>query len=59
MTLSKIILREFFFCLLVLEKDTGIVKKVKNGVILLATLLDLNVATSSERGMLYVRFSRK
>jgi glucose/arabinose dehydrogenase len=45
--------------ILVLEKDTGIVKRVKNGVILPAPLLDLNVATSSERGMLGIDVKRR
>jgi glucose/arabinose dehydrogenase len=45
--------------ILVLEKDTGIVKRVKNGVILPAALLDLNVATSSERGMLGIDVKRR
>lgn len=45
--------------ILVLEKDTGIVKRVKNGVILPAPLLDLNVATSSERGMLGIDVKKR
>ncbi len=45
--------------ILVLEKDTGIVKRVKNGVILPAPLLDVNVATSSERGMLGIDVKRR
>lgn len=38
--------------LLVLEKNTGLVKRIKNGAVLPAPLLDVNVATDSERGML-------
>ncbi len=38
--------------ILVLEKNTGLVKRVKNGVLLLGSLLDLSVATNSERGLL-------
>ena len=38
--------------ILVLEKDTGLVKRVKNGAVLPGSLLDVNVATDSERGML-------
>jgi glucose/arabinose dehydrogenase len=45
--------------ILVLEKDTGIVKRVKNDVILPAPLLDLNVVTSSERGMLGIDVKRR
>src|SRR5215211_4383784 len=37
--------------LLVIEKNTGIVKRVTNGKVI-AELLDLNVATKSERGLL-------
>lgn len=37
--------------LLVIEKNTGIVKRVTNGTVV-AELLDLNVATKSERGLL-------
>ena len=37
--------------LLVIEKNTGIVKRVTNGEVV-AELLDLNVATKSERGLL-------
>jgi glucose/arabinose dehydrogenase len=45
--------------ILVLEKDTGLVKRIKNGVILSAPLLDVNVATSSERGMLGIDVKRR
>ncbi len=45
--------------ILFLEKDTGIVKRIKTGVILPAPLLDLNVATSSERGMLGIGVKRR
>src|SRR5437867_10721964 len=38
--------------ILVLEKNTGLVKRVKNGVLLPGSLLDLSVATDSERGLL-------
>ena len=38
--------------ILVLEKNTGMVKRVKNGVLLPGSLLDLSVATDSERGLL-------
>jgi F5/8 type C domain/Glucose / Sorbosone dehydrogenase len=38
--------------ILVLEKNTGMVKRVKDGIILSPPLLDVNVATESERGML-------
>ena len=38
--------------ILVLEKNTGLVKRVKNGAVLPGSLLDVNVATSSERGLL-------
>jgi len=45
--------------ILVLEKDTRLVKRIKNGVILSAPLLDVNVATSSERGMLGIDVKRR
>ena len=38
--------------ILVLEKNTGMVKRVKDGRVLSPPLLDINVATDSERGML-------
>jgi aldose sugar dehydrogenase len=38
--------------ILVLEKDTGMVKRIKDGTVLPRPLLDINVATESERGML-------
>jgi glucose/arabinose dehydrogenase len=38
--------------ILVLEKDQGIVKRVVNGVILEEPILDVNVATAYERGLL-------
>ena len=38
--------------ILVLEKDTGMVKRIVNGVILEEPILDVNVATSFERGLL-------
>jgi aldose sugar dehydrogenase len=37
--------------ILVLEKDTGIVKRIVNGTILEQPLLDVNVATAFERGL--------
>jgi aldose sugar dehydrogenase len=37
---------------LVLEKETGMVKRIKGGKVLPEPLLDVNVATESERGML-------
>lgn len=44
--------------ILVLEKNTGLVKRIKNGVILSAPL-DVNVATDSERGMLGIDVTRR
>jgi glucose/arabinose dehydrogenase len=38
--------------ILVLEKNTGLVKRIKDGVLLPGSLLDLSVATNSERGLL-------
>jgi glucose/arabinose dehydrogenase len=38
--------------ILVLEKNKGTVQRIKNGVLLSQPLLDVNVATDSERGML-------
>ena len=40
--------------ILVLEKDNGIVKRIVNGVILEEPVLDVNVATAYERGLLGV-----
>jgi glucose/arabinose dehydrogenase len=37
---------------LVLEKNTGMVKRIVNGTMLPEPLLDVNVATQGERGML-------
>ena len=37
---------------LVLEKNTGMVKRIKDGIVLPRPLLDVNVATESERGLL-------
>ena len=37
---------------LVLEKNTGMVKRIKDGTVLPRPLLDVNVATESERGLL-------
>jgi glucose/arabinose dehydrogenase len=37
--------------ILVLEKDTGIVKRIVNGTILEEPILDVNVATAFERGL--------
>jgi len=44
--------------ILVLEKNTGLVKWVKNGVVLPGSILDVNVATESERGMLGIDVSK-
>jgi aldose sugar dehydrogenase len=38
--------------ILVLEKNTGMVKRIKDGRVLPQPLLDVNVATDSERGLL-------
>ena len=38
--------------ILVLEKDTGIVRRIVNGAILEEPILDVNVATAFERGLL-------
>ena len=38
--------------ILVLEKDTGMVKRIVNGVILEEPVLDVNVATAFERGLI-------
>ena len=38
--------------ILVLEKDNGTVKRIVNGVILEEPVLDVNVATAYERGLL-------
>jgi glucose/arabinose dehydrogenase len=38
--------------ILVLEKNKGTVQRIKNGILLPQPLLDVNVATNSERGML-------
>jgi glucose/arabinose dehydrogenase len=38
--------------ILVLEKDTGMVKRIINGVILNQPILDVNVSTAYERGLL-------
>ena len=38
--------------ILVLEKDSGMVKRIVNGVILEEPVLDVNVATAYERGLL-------
>src|SRR5919106_5214714 len=40
--------------ILVLEKNKGTVQRVKDGVVLPQPLLDVNVASNSERGMLGV-----
>lgn len=45
--------------LLVLEKNTGLVKRIKSNVVLPAPLLDLNVATSSERGLLGIDVKKR
>jgi aldose sugar dehydrogenase len=38
--------------ILVLEKNTGMVKRIKDGTVLPRPLLDVNVATENERGLL-------
>jgi aldose sugar dehydrogenase len=38
--------------ILVLEKETGMVKRIKDGTVLPRPLLDVNVATENERGLL-------
>jgi glucose/arabinose dehydrogenase len=38
--------------ILVLEKNTGLVKRIKNGAVLPGSLLDVSVASDSERGLL-------
>jgi glucose/arabinose dehydrogenase len=44
--------------ILVIEKNTGIVKEIKNGTVV-GTVLDVNVANVSERGMLGLAISDK
>src|SRR5687768_9447012 len=44
--------------ILILEKDRGTVKRIKNGTILQEPLLDLNVANRHERGMLGIAVAR-
>jgi aldose sugar dehydrogenase len=44
--------------ILVLEKDTGIVKRIVNGTILEEPLLDVNVATAYERGLLGIAITK-
>ena len=43
--------------ILVLEKDTGMIKRIINGVSLIDPLLDVNVATAYERGLLGIDIS--
>jgi hypothetical protein len=43
--------------ILVTEKDTGIVRRILNGVMLQKPLLDVNVATYGHRGMLGIAIS--
>jgi aldose sugar dehydrogenase len=43
--------------ILVLEKDTGMVKRIANGVILEEPILDVNVATAYERGLFGIAIS--
>src|ERR687892_500761 len=43
---------------IVLQKDTGTVLRVTNGIVLNKPLLDINVANSVERGMLGVAISK-
>ena len=45
--------------ILVLEKDTGLVKRIKDGRVLSPPLLDVNVASNSERGMLGIDVVRR
>jgi aldose sugar dehydrogenase len=45
--------------ILVLEKNEGTVKRIVNGVMLPEPLLDVNVATRVERGMLGIAVSKK
>lgn len=45
--------------ILVLEKNQGIVKRIVNGTILGDPLLDVNVGTKAERGMLGIDISRQ
>lgn len=44
--------------ILVIEKNTGIVKEIKNGTVV-GTVLDVNVANVSERGLLGIAISDK
>jgi aldose sugar dehydrogenase len=44
--------------ILVLEKETGMVKRIKDGQVLPRPLLDINVATENERGMLGIDVSK-
>jgi glucose/arabinose dehydrogenase len=43
--------------ILVIEKDTGIVRRIVNGIMLQKPLLDVNVATQGHRGMLGIAVS--
>ena len=45
--------------ILVLEKDTGMVKRIVNGVSLKEPMLDVNVATAYERGLLGIAITEK
>src|SRR5919198_1087249 len=45
--------------ILVLEKNEGTVKRIVNGVMLPEPLLDVNVATKGERGMLGIAVAKK
>jgi len=44
--------------ILVIEKNTGVVKEIKNGTVI-GTVLDVNVANVSERGLLGIAISDK
>jgi glucose/arabinose dehydrogenase len=44
--------------ILVLQKDNGIVKRIVNGVILQEPILDVNVATAYERGLLGIAIAK-
>ena len=43
--------------ILVIEKDTGIVRRIVNGVMVKKPLLDVTVATQGHRGMLGIAVS--
>ena len=45
--------------ILVTEKDTGVIRRILNGVMLQKPLLDVNVANYGDRGMLGIAVSNK